>query len=144
MKELINKILGRKKNMVEVIDEEKLSKLANPDVRLSIEVDGESGEFTVEVDCTNLSDKCAENLSLLMYHTSTGGLLGFITESLTNWQVAEEDEVQERTEFCNKISHNLLAYENMLIGPNEQRSQEQSNKVAVRASEVFNLKELNQ
>jgi len=144
MKELINKILGRKKNTVEVIDEEELSKLANPDVRLSIAVDGESGEFTVEVDCTNLSDKCAENLSLLMYHTSTGGLLGFITESLTNWQVAEEDEVQERTEFCNKISHNLLAYENMLIGPNEQRSQEQSNKVAVRASEVFNLKELNQ
>lgn len=144
MKELINKILGRKKNTVEVIDEEELSKLANPDVKLSIEVDGESGEFSVEVDCTNLSDKCAENLSLLMYHTSTGGLLSFITDSLTNWQVANEDEVQERTEFCNKISHNLLAYENMLIGPNEQRSQEQSNKVAVRASEVFNLKELNQ
>jgi len=144
MKDLINKILGRKKNTVEVIDEEELSKLANPDVKLSIEVDGESGEFSVEVDCTNLSDKCAENLSLLMYHTSTGGLLSFITDSLTNWQVANEDEVQERTEFCNKISHNLLAYENMLIGPNEQRSQEQSNKVAVRASEVFNLKELNQ
>jgi hypothetical protein len=144
MKDLINKILGRRKKKEGVVDEEELSKIVNPDVKLSIEVDGESGEFTVEVDCTNLSDKCAENLSLLMYHTSTGGLLGFITESLTNWQVADKDEVQERTEFCNKISQNILAYESMLIGSNEHRGQEQSNKVAVRASEVFNLKELNQ
>ena len=144
MKDLINKILGRRKKEDVVIDEEGLSKIANPDVKLSIEVDGESGEFTVEVDCTNLSDKCAENLSLLMYHTSTGGLLGFITESLTNWQVADKDEVQERTEFCNKISQNLLLYEDMLIDPNKQKSQGQTNKVAVRASEVFNLKELNQ
>ncbi len=144
MKDIINKILGRRKQTDEVIKEEEVIKLSNPDSKISIEIDGESGEFIVDFECNNLSDRCAENLSLLMYHTSTGGLLNFFTEGLTKWQVAEESEVQERTEFNNKLAENLIIYENLLIDPNQKNAQEQDNKVAVRASEVFNLKELNQ
>lgn len=142
---IINKILSRYNKSKEEVEkeEEEVVNFCNPDISFHIEVDGKTGEFIVDVECNDLSEECAENLSLLIYHTSTGGLAKFFTEALSKWQYLEKEEYEQRNDFCNEVADKLLEYDSLLI-ENEKKTDSNKNKVAVRASTVFNLKELNQ
>lgn len=143
MKNIVNKILGRHKKSEKPIKEEEILKLVNPDVKFGVEVDGEHGEFIIDIECNNLSDKCAENVALLLYHTSTGGLTQFLTDGLSKWQYLDKENYEERNDFCTLVADKLLNYESLLIGNTDEKEDLGSDKVAVRASQVFNLKELN-
>lgn len=130
MKNIINKMFNIsffKDKDLNIDNQEKLSYESG---EILIKFDGEDGNFIVESNIKDLSDRSAEVLSLIILHMSEGNLNYFVSNSIEEW--AGEDE--ERLIYNQKLA---LYLENL-----NEISKNNKNQVAVSASKVFNFKDM--
>jgi len=130
MKNIINRIfnISLLKDKDSNIDIEKQPSYKSGEI--SIKFNGEDGNFIIESNIKDLSDKSAEILSLIILHMREGNLNYFLSNSIEEW--AGEDE--EKLIYTQKVALNL---ENL-----NEISKENQNIVAVSASKVFNFKDM--
>jgi hypothetical protein len=130
MKNIINRIfnISLSKDKDSNIDIQKNPSYESGEI--SIKFNGEDGNFIVESNIKDLSDKSAEILSLIILHMSEGNLNYFLSNSIEEW--AGEDE--EKLIYNQKVA---LYLENL-----NEISKNNENLVAVNASKVFNFKDM--
>lgn len=133
-KKIIDKIYQKKVQPEDAVVE--------PSGSVLIEYDSSSGDFTVTSEIQDMSEESISIFSYLIFHISTGELEGFIYESLKAW--AEGDD--EKMQFNEKLANQMAKLNALVLSMNPQETQQENDtpKVAIRASEVFNLKNLNE
>lgn len=101
---------------------------------ITISYDSKTGDFYVITDIKDISDDSATILAYIMHHISNGEISQFIYEALALW--AEEDA--ERKSFNYSLFEKIVVVSGILKDEDEAKKSK-GDKVAVRASEVFNL-----
>jgi hypothetical protein len=101
---------------------------------ITISYDSKTGDFYVVTDIKDISDDSATILAYILHHVSNGEISQFIYEALSLW--AEEEE--ERQKFNHSLFEKIVVVSGMLK-EEEEKNKSKKEKVAVRASEVFNL-----
>ncbi len=130
---MMSKIYKEKKKPEELLKE--------PSGCINIQYDSETGDFQVFCDINDVSAESSEILSLLLFHISNGELEVFIYESLKLW--AGED--REKKAFNLMLAEDIKKINSLILDidtSEEEKSEVTSNKVAVKASRVFNFRDM--
>ncbi len=146
---LIKSMSNKKEDIVknedeEKINEEKLSSDENkqesndeqandPNMagQILIEYDN-NNNFTIRTNILDISDEGMQSLALLLYYINSKEIESYIYESIRDWSKYGED----RKEFIENLAKYLIKLSEVII---ENKYKEQ--KVAVKASQVFNFRE---
>ena len=93
MKNIINRIfnISLSKDKDSNIDIQKNPSYESGEI--SIKFNGEDGNFIVESNIKDLSDKSAEILSLIILHMSEGNLNYFLSNSIEEWAGEDEEKL---------------------------------------------------
>lgn len=113
--------------------------LKEPSGSINIQYDSETGDFHVFCDINDVSPESSEILSLLIFHISHGEIEPFIYESLKLWAGDE----REKKAFNLMLSEDIKKINSMILDIETADEEEKaSNSVAVKASRVFNFRDM--
>lgn len=130
---MMSKIYKEKKEPEELLKE--------PSGCINIQYDSETGDFHVFCDINDVSAESSEILSLLLFHISNGELEPFVYESLKLW--AGED--REKKAFNLMLAEDIKKINSLILDIEttaEETDDVKGNKVAVKASRVFNFRDM--
>lgn len=99
--------------------------------QILIEYDNDSN-FTIRTNIVDITDKGMQSLALLLYYINSKEIESYLYESIKDWSKYGQD----RKEFIVNLAQYLIKLNEALID-NKQKEQ----KVAVKASQVFNFRE---
>lgn len=99
--------------------------------QILIEYDNDSN-FTIRTNILDITDKGMQSLALLLYYINSKEIESYLYESIKDWSKYGQD----RKDFIVNLAQYLIKLNEALID-NKQKEQ----KVAVKASQVFNFRE---
>lgn len=137
IKLLINKNQNTEQTKIEQPKEETEinNEQANDSQQMSgqilIEYDKDNN-FYIKSNIMDMTDSGMESLALLLYYINSKELESYIYESLKDWSNYSE----ERKQFIVRLSQYLMKLNDIIL-----KKQPKENKVAIKASQVFNFRE---